>query len=219
LQVVSVGTIVSIGAIGAIVAVGYAVYRNADKISGALSRGVEGYFTNPLGSYFENLFTNLPTPPVSSGSGSGNGTQVPTLSPDAPVQESGLLEGFEGSPQGPKLPDDKNLLQTAFDIWYKEHFGSPTVTPPLPTITDVTPPGPIPQSTPPLTQQYQEGYYYVNYEGSQYDTQWYLNAEQAASVAETAAAKGDPFLGIKYLGKSMLGAEGFKTFGQSQNYL
>jgi len=53
---VSVGTVISLLAVGAIAAVGYAVYRNLDKIGGAVSRGVETNLTNPFGNYFENLF-------------------------------------------------------------------------------------------------------------------------------------------------------------------
>jgi len=55
---VSIGTIFSLVVVGAIAAGGYALYRNADKVGGALSRGVETNLTNPLGNYFDNLFTN-----------------------------------------------------------------------------------------------------------------------------------------------------------------
>jgi len=213
--VVSLGTVFTLAAIGAIAAGGYALYRNAGAITSALSRGVEGYLTNPLGSYFENLFQNLPIPPVV---GSTNGTVPP---PPGPGEEgTGIWQGTEGSDQGPKLPADKNLAQVAFDIWWLEHFGPgpSTTTPPAttPPVQDLTPPGPIPQSTAP---QYDAGYYYVNYEGSQYDTQWYLTAGQAQEAAKTAAAPGDAFLGIKYVGQSALSKLGFETFGKSQNYL
>lgn len=58
---VSVGTFLSIGIIGAIAVGGYALYRNADKAGGAVSRGVQTSITNPLGNYFDNLWKNTPT--------------------------------------------------------------------------------------------------------------------------------------------------------------
>jgi len=209
---VSIGTVFTIGIVAAIAAGGYAVYRNADKIGGALSRGVEGYISNPLGSYFENLFKNLPAPPVSQ---PGPSTTPPP--PPGPGETgTDYWEGFVGSPQGPKLPDDKNLVQTAFDIWWNEHFGpGPSTTPPPPVITDVTPPGPIPQSTPPG----QAEYYYIDYAGSKYDTQWFLTPSEAAAYKQTAAAPGDAFLGVYGVGKSKLSTAGFQLFGKSQGYL
>jgi len=41
-----------------------------------------------------------------------NQQSIPELAEDAPVQTEGPLKGFEGSPEGPKLPADKNLFQT-----------------------------------------------------------------------------------------------------------
>jgi len=55
---VSIGTIISFGVIGAIIAGSYAVYRNSDKIGGALSRGLQTNITTPLGSWADSLFTN-----------------------------------------------------------------------------------------------------------------------------------------------------------------
>jgi len=210
---VSVGTIISIAAIGGIAAAGYAVYRNADKIGSALSRGVEGYFTNPLGRYFENLFTNLPT----GASGTSPGTPLPTLDPEAPLQTSGPLIGFEGGPSGPQLPADKNLIQTAFDIWYAEKFGAGPLAPPTPpalTITDVTPPGPIPQSTPASAA----GYYYFDQPGSQYDFQAFLGLGEADLYKKADVGPHGP-KNITFLGTSKLTPDAFKLFGQSQNYL
>ena len=53
---VSIGTIFILAIAGAVAVGGYALYRNADKVGGALSRGVETSITNPLGSYFDNLW-------------------------------------------------------------------------------------------------------------------------------------------------------------------
>jgi len=209
---VSVGTIISIAVIGTIAAAGYAVYRNADKIGGALSRGVEGYFTNPLGKYFEDLFRNLPT----TAAGAGPGTPLPTLDPNAPVQTSGPLIGFEGGPAGPQLPADKNLIQTQFDIWFAEKFGAGPLAPKpdVPKITDVTPPGPIPQSIPAS----QAGYYYFNYPGSKYDFQAKLGLGEADLYKKTDVGP-QSFTDLVFLGISKLTPAGLQTFGKSQNYL
>jgi len=65
----------------------------------------------------------------------------------------------------------------------------------------------------------QGGYYYIDYTGSKYDTQWFLTPEQVSEAKKTAADPGDAFLGIYHLGKSKLSPAGFKLFGESQNYL
>jgi len=52
---ISLGTIFTIGAVAAIGAVGYAVYRNADKAGGALSKVVETKLTNPIGDYLDSI--------------------------------------------------------------------------------------------------------------------------------------------------------------------
>jgi len=56
---VSIGTIFTLGAIGAVIAGGFALFANRDKLGGALSRGVEENLTNPLGDYFDSLWTGL----------------------------------------------------------------------------------------------------------------------------------------------------------------
>ena len=53
---VSVGTIFSLAFIGALAAGGYALYRNADKVGGALTRGVEKNVSTPVGNYLDNLW-------------------------------------------------------------------------------------------------------------------------------------------------------------------
>lgn len=213
---VSIGTVFTIGIIGAVAAAGYAVYRNADAIGAALSRGVEGYFTNPLGKWADDLFRNLSTGPGVSTN--GETTAVPP--PPGPGETgAGYWEGFEGSEQGPKLADDKNLVQTAFDIWYNEHFGPKKKTEPPIVITDVTPSGPIPQSPIPSAA----GYYYADYRTDPdvphiKDLQWQLTEGMADKLRETIVPGG--FLkGIHYLGQSKLTEPGFKLFGKSQNYL
>jgi len=57
---------------------------------------------------------NFPEINLPSGADLGlpNTQELPTLAPDAPVQTEGPLIGFEGGPQGPQLPADKNLFQT-----------------------------------------------------------------------------------------------------------
>jgi len=58
---------------------------------------------------FPDINIELPT---GQDLGLPNTQPLPELAEDAPVQTEGPLIGFEGSPEGPKLPDDKNLFQT-----------------------------------------------------------------------------------------------------------
>jgi len=66
-------------------------------------------FKFPDFSFPDFKFPDLPT---GADLGLPNTDPLPVLAPDDPVQTEGPLKGFEGSPEGPKLPDDKNLFQT-----------------------------------------------------------------------------------------------------------
>lgn len=58
---VSIGTIFSLAIAGAVAAGGYALYRNADKVGGALTRGVEKNVSAPFGNYLDNLWKDTTT--------------------------------------------------------------------------------------------------------------------------------------------------------------
>lgn len=207
---VSIGTIFSVIVVGAAIAGGYALYRNADKIGGAFSRGVETNLTIPIGNYFDNLWNSLtgslPSAPqgvnpatifdpLPSAYGSGPGLQ-PSPTP-VPVPQY----NYPGLPPSYQNPPASNL---------------PNPLAPKPIIP--TQPLPQPKATYSLDPT-KAGYYYIDYEGTKYDTQWKLSAYQAPNVAKAAAALGDALFGIKYIGQSKLTPEAFQVFGESQNYL
>lgn len=187
---VGIGTILTLGIVGAAVAVGYGLYRNSAVIGTALSRGVETSVVNPIGNWFDSLFQ-----PLKDASGS-----IITTTPQQETVYDPLTEATK----------DLRTVNDPADV----RTWTPGYQPP--PEQDYQPPAPPPPPEP--TTTYKSGYYYADYVGSQYDTQWYLSAGEAESIAKTAAAPGDAFLGIKYTGVK-LSAAGFKLFGESQNYL
>lgn len=220
---VGAGTFLSIGIIAAAGVAGYAIYTNLDKIGGALTRGISQSITDPFSSYLDSLFK---ISGAGAASGPAPGTPLPTLEPNAPVQKEGPLIGFEGSPAGPKLPDDKNLIQTQIDIWYKKNFG----TGPLANGNGTKFPdeehrgaNPAAPTNEPLFAPSPGGFYYADYRTDPSvphvkDLQWKLTEGMADKLRKTIVPGG--FLkGIHYLGKSELTEPGFKLFGKSQNYL
>jgi len=208
---VSVGTIFSIVVVGAAIAGGYAIYRNLDKIGGAFTRTTEEYLSNPFGNWLDNLSKSFGISP---------GTTKPPQTP------------FIDYVPGTNDPQDSRTWSPGYSPPPEKDFLPPTtsydpprqIQPiPAPSPTPYTPPYPT-QPIPQPGASYdlspsREGYYYIDYEGSKYDTQWFLNAFQAPSVARAALAEGDALFGIKYIGQSKLGEAGFKLFGESQNYL
>ena len=58
---VSIGSIISLAVVGAVAAGGYALYRNANKVRGALTRGVEKNVSAPFGDYLDNLWKDTTT--------------------------------------------------------------------------------------------------------------------------------------------------------------
>jgi len=101
---VSIGTVLTLGIIGAVSIFGYAVYRNADKLGGAVSRGVEKNVTAPFGNYFENLFADTP--------GNGNGASVP----DPTKPAFGLLPEAEAPTPGqvPLAPQEALAIESKY---------------------------------------------------------------------------------------------------------
>ena len=55
---VSIGSIFGLLLAGAVAIGGYALYQNRNALGGALARGVEVNVSNPLGEWFNSLFTN-----------------------------------------------------------------------------------------------------------------------------------------------------------------
>jgi len=206
---VGIGTIFTIGIIGAVIAGGYALSRNTDKIGSALSRGVEGYLTNPLGNWFDNLWTDITnvSSPATSGPSSLAGETVAsyndstiTIPADTTVNTDGtvssdtppLLTLSEWEKQYAISELEKNrLLTIAENEAFEESIKRPV---------------------------YESGYYFINTIGSVWDTQQYLTSFQAGKYAESYKAEGD-YSNIHYIGQDALGEAGFKLFQKSQNYL
>lgn len=187
---VSVGTFISLGIIAAVAAGGYAVYRNADKLGGALSRGVETNISNPLGVWFDSLW---------------NGSQIVSNgSPINPITIVNPLPPAYGQVPTPQPPATIPPVPVP-----------PVNDPGLPPSYTNPPPTNIPKP-----KIYKPGYYYFNFTGSKYDYQTKLTAAQAKLFStEASRLSTDAFENIKFLGLSKLGPSGLKLFAQSQNYL
>jgi len=215
---VSLGTFITLGAIAAITAGGYAVYRNSDKIGGALSRGVEETLTKPLGVWADNLWRTIANP-----LGIGENTQ-PSIKVEGPLT---FTPGLESSPG--LLTQKETLACECGSHIIQDRYGTVTQKCNTCSTTQYNPtPAPTPKETiptrDPIAKIFQSGYYYINYAGSRYDTQYYQTGEQAAKTAAlaesgTAGIGGRVIENIKYLGQSKLGPAGFELFGRSQNYL
>lgn len=204
---VSIGTFLSIGIIGAVAIGGYALYRNLDKAGGALSRGVEQSITNPLGNYFENLWTSLPSAAASTGNGSFK---------EAPPQQSGVT--YEQYVAG-----EDTRTQSQVDDWYTQNkITNPNDPKPLLTPSvQIAYADPGPAATPKPTD-YKSGYYYFDVAGSQYDTIQYQTAEAMKKLFSMNLSKifsPGGLENITYIGQSNLNEAGFKLFGQSKGYL
>ena len=153
---VSIGTIISLGLVAAVAAGGYALYRNADKVGGALSRGVETSISNPLGNYLDNLFK------VPGATAQVAGT--PATSTPAPA-----LDYVPGT----NNPADSRTWNPGYVPPADQDFLPPAKT----TVTS--------KSSRP-TLQSQAGYYYFDVKGSQYDTQQLLTSQQATQLKAAA---------------------------------
>lgn len=108
------GNIFSLAAIGAVIAGGIALYSNRDKIGGAFSRGIETNLTNPLGNYFDNLWTGAPGNAAPPGAPAPNGN-APAVNPvtvldPLPVATAQTATGDAGiSPSNAQKLTDKYL--------------------------------------------------------------------------------------------------------------
>lgn len=193
---VSLGTIFTIAVAGAIATGVYVISRNTDKIGSAFSRGTQNIISDPFGNFIDSLFQN--------GSTSSSVTRTPTPTPQRlPIPLSQPGTGLPNPANAPTNP-------TAIDVGLSQGI-KPT---PTPSLTD--PNLSAEKFQPPKPSA---GWYYINYQGSKYDTQWNLTAKKAEEVMKTAAAAGDALLGIKFLGTRKLPQGGFRLFGKANQYL
>jgi len=194
----ALGIILTVGIVGAVAAAGYAVYRNADKIGGAFSRGVETQLTVPLGNYLNNLWSDFTTSTANS--------ITQAVVPWYPWQPSQPAPTPTPTPTAP-VPAPYVPLPTPT---------APTPTAPTPTPT----PTPTAPYQPPQPTSFKTGYYYINFAGAKYDYQVKLSSAGAKELsAEAFSNPYDSFQNIKYLGQSQLGKAGLELFAKSQNYL
>jgi len=191
---VSLGTVLTVGIVAAIAAGGYAVYRNADKIGGAFSRGVEQNLTNPLGVWADSLWSGITKP-----------TEGTNLSPSTPRPTTTTTLTKEGLTEVPLLtPTGKTQEQVLQE--------SPQLIPTQTTLTRT------PDYRP--STVYREGYYYFNFAGAKYDYVAKLTSSLAKEFSQEALSNPyDSFENIKYIGQSNLQPAGLKLFAESQNYL
>jgi len=189
---ISLGTIFTIAVIGTAVAGIYAISRNTQQIGSAFTRGAENLVSAPLNNYLNSLFTNLPTL-----------TSIPKPQETNPLPLSQPSAGLPNPANAPTNP-------TSIDVGLSQGIK------PTPTQTISDPNLSLDKFQP---KTYGKGFYYINYAGSKYDTQWELTGNQASQIAEGAKIKGDSLLGIKYLGTRKLGTAGFNLIGKANNYL
>jgi len=210
---VSVGTVISLIAGGAIIAGGIAVFSNLGGIGSAFTRGVEESISKPFRDYLDSLFQNGATSTESNQSSIAGETVAfdNTSSVFIPGDTQVNPDGTVSSSTPPLLslsPQEKAIATT------------------------------IQQQNVILSQQAldesiasrlsggftggEEGFYYFNVVGSEFDTQQFLSAESAQKLKSA-----DPNIlfnpggltDIKFLGKTPLQEASFKLFGESQNYL
>jgi len=207
---VSIGTVISLIAGGAIIAGSIAVLSNLDRIGGAFTRGVETNITNPFSLFLDNLFQTSTT------------TSQPTQ---------------QGPQQGPSSIAGETVTLTETPTNKTQVFipGSTTVQP-SGVVTSDTPPllilSPEEKASATIIQKRnvslselalgQEGFYYFNVAGSEFDTQTFLSSESAKllSTADPSTLfKTGGLENIKFLGSTPLQEAGFRLFGESQGYL
>jgi len=214
---VSVGTLLSVGVVGAVVAAGVAVYANRGGIGQALTRGIQGTLTDPLGDFVGGLFR--------SAAGSGNGSAG-----DTEAQRQAALEELERQNQA---------LRDAAQQSYEQQYGQEVKTPdqvldlfekyfgpapgqPAPPLPPTFPgeehrgANPLAPKNEPLFAPSPAGYYYVDYAGRKYDTQYYFGAGAADAARKSYTGEG-AFKGLHFLGQSKLTEQGFSLFGSSKN--
>ena len=133
---VSIGTIFSLAVVGAVAAGGYALYRNTDKIGGALTRGLEKNVSAPFGNYIDNLWKDT---------SSGMATTATNT-----VQKK-IVEPLKN------IPNPTNVFTNPFPFAYGESGKSPVTKnlPPASIISKPTPSASAAQSV--------AGWYYQNF--------------------------------------------------------
>jgi len=129
---ISIGTVLTLGIVAAVVAGGYAVYRNADKLGGALSRGVETNLSVPLGNYFDNLWSglnnNLQTTtggPVQQAQQKAAGTDptpgivnpLPTATAQTPTGDAAVTPAYATELTNRLLPKAQESADLVLSLW------------------------------------------------------------------------------------------------------
>lgn len=192
---VSLGTIISIGVVGTAILGGYALYRNSNKIGGALSRGVEKNLTTPFGNYFDNLWKGVNV----NSSNTSKSTQA-------------AQQKFNRQIEQKKQQQQRSLVPTMREYEkVTDTNDNPQKFNPANGINNKTNPyGYEKLNTP------KPGYYYINYQGSKYDTQMKLTSNQAIRYQKLAGQ--GALENIHYTGKKLSPA-GLKLFARSRNYL
>ncbi len=196
---VSVGTIFSLATIGAIIIGGYTVYRNADKISGALTRGVTQSISNPFGNFIDSLWSG-----TKNISNNNNTNSQQTTSPQ---QQSGV--DYKSWLKG-----EDNRTPQQVDTWYSDN----KITNPRSTTPSTYTPTPYKQPTP---KNHKAGYYYFNVKGKKYDTQQHLTSSQAKNLFTLNPKKvfsEGGLQNIAFIGTRKLQQSGFNLFGKSKGF-
>ena len=186
---VSIDTIFSLAVVGAVAAGGYALYRNADKVGGALTRGLEKNVSAPFGNYIDNLWKD-------TSSGIAN---TATLT----VQKK-IVEPLKN------IPNPTNVFTNPFPFAYGESGKSPATKnlPPPQIISKPTPRAPT------LMQKSLPGYYYQNFpEGGRQDRQIKLQE----GTADKLKLRGYDLTFLTPSQK--LSPSAFSLFGKSKGYL
>jgi len=214
---VSIGTVITLGIIGAASIGAYALYRNADKAGGALSRGVEENISVPLGNWFDNLWQSVN--PLSPGPGQDSPINPVTIFDPLPPAYGDL--DYVPPPSITPTPDYPSLVPPGTTP--TPGPGPTTTLVPTPGAPTLVPPG---ASTPgellDIVNKFKEGYYYFNVVGSEWDTQQFVSESFAKQLNEADPSKlfhPGGLTDITYIGKTALGEAGFKLFGESKGYL
>lgn len=207
---VSIGTVLSIGIIAGVGVLGYALYSNAGAIGSALSRGVTKSVTDPIGSYFENLFTG----PGSTSPGPGPGPAPQQI--DYKKQTEEINKKYQDLYQkqfGQTLKSYEDTLKV-----YQDTLANLPKDTPAPTVPasfpgeehrSANPQAPLNE---PLFTPSPAGYYYWNRPGPN-DKQLLLKAGTADVLRRRGRELHFLTPGTKLTQTS------FKVFGQSKQYL
>jgi len=198
---VSIGTIFTFGIIGAIAAGSYALYRNSDKIRGALARGTQKNLTTPLGNYFDNLWKNVntnstnPKPiPQKPNPSSLNKTNVPS---SLPTSTAYVPPSYGNTGQTTQLPPAKIKITPTPGAPIPVPLGAKTINELLAKL-----------------KSSKAGYYYQNFApGGRADRQIKLKQGSADKLKKRG-------YDLTFLTSSQkLSNSAFILFGKSKNYL